>query len=162
MFMAQCTEALTTKVTETDALAQYLSLKIQNVSNPEQKMYAEALLTKVINKAILNKLTEATDLTEINMNLVQEPNYYTYHPPAASSSSSRSNTTHYTLTPLNSPDPLTVQYTQSTLQANSAPQGVNTSQEHSAPQEHNAFQESYDNNNGGPEIMLYADIQKQV
>ncbi|KAF5301675.1 hypothetical protein FQR65_LT19202 [Abscondita terminalis] len=87
LFITTCTEALQSKVSDTEALGQYISTKLAKVTHPEQRMYAEALLTKVLNKAIMNKLTEFTDLSTTSPRQFSE-SYISYDNSAQSHSSS--------------------------------------------------------------------------
>ncbi|XP_026471992.1 uncharacterized protein LOC113376302 [Ctenocephalides felis] len=91
LFLAKCTEALNSKPTENDALGQYISAKLEKVVNPEQKMYAEALLTKVLNKAIMGQLNEFVDVTYSNVGLYPSNNFSHVSPGSSAHSSLASN-----------------------------------------------------------------------
>lgn len=60
------TAALGNNATDIDAFGKFVSKKLEKhthtTQNAEQKMYAESLITKVMNYAILNKLSEFTDI----------------------------------------------------------------------------------------------------
>ncbi|XP_077295715.1 uncharacterized protein LOC143917955 [Arctopsyche grandis] len=49
---------------EDDAFGNYIALKLGKIKVEQQKMFAEVLLTQIVNKAILNQLTPNTVLSE--------------------------------------------------------------------------------------------------
>lgn len=57
-----CSDPLENNETENDAFGKFISKKLNKILNPEQRMYAESLITKVTNYGILNKLSEFTDI----------------------------------------------------------------------------------------------------
>lgn len=73
IFLKACTAALGNNETDNDAFGKFISKKLEKISNAEQRMYAESLITKVTNYAILNKLTEFTDIMA-NYSLLRDAN----------------------------------------------------------------------------------------
>jgi hypothetical protein len=64
-FLAACTNALQftdNKITENDAFGTFVSKKLEKVKNDCQRMYAETLISKILNYAIMEKLNEDSDV----------------------------------------------------------------------------------------------------
>jgi hypothetical protein len=64
-FLAACTNALQftdNKITEKDAFGTFVSKKLEKVKNDCQQMYAETLISKILNYAIMEKLNEDSDV----------------------------------------------------------------------------------------------------
>ncbi|XP_077295956.1 uncharacterized protein LOC143918120 [Arctopsyche grandis] len=60
----ECIDASKLKVKENEAFGNYIAYKLGKIKVDQQKMFAEVLLTQVVNKAILNQLSPNTILTE--------------------------------------------------------------------------------------------------
>lgn len=61
-FYKACTKAFQTE--ETDPFGIYVGKKMKVIKDETQKMLAECLITKVLHKAMMNKLTENTTVVE--------------------------------------------------------------------------------------------------
>lgn len=113
MFIAKCTQVLESKPSDTEALGIYISAKLEKVTDMEQRMFAESLLTKVLNRAIMGNLRENTDIIDII------PQHYSQNLTYINSSSPSTSSAPVVVTPLISP------VSSCSITENSAPQTEN-------------------------------------
>ncbi|XP_031328990.1 uncharacterized protein LOC116160017 [Photinus pyralis] len=72
-FLKACTSALTSGNNEvlddSDAFGTYVGKKLKSVKDNSQKMYAETLITQVLQRAVMSTLSENTVLTDQKTNM---------------------------------------------------------------------------------------------
>ena len=97
-FLQVCTDALTSATSnevgdDSAAFGAYVGSKLKTITDTSQKMYAESLITQVLQKAVMNKLSETTMVTDQREPTYVNPFWYPHYSANGAHTSSRNNTT---------------------------------------------------------------------